>query len=470
MDKHVHRDIGEQFRDEINSMSRAPREHIWQHIDNELDKSDAGNYKERFTRLRKRTMLLLILLVGFATFSVLYFTASKRKAAIENFYDEAKAGNHKNKQEMHEQTNVPDAPAVQNNTIANPQAANLLKSNTTTRLFSPAKLPIKKNGKTAVTINNGSMSETGTEEDKNSLPLAPNEVVGEKPLLPTAVKANITNGMIEKIPQLVITEVKKEAPQVTPDNQPAKSNAIAHSDKKSRFTITVFGAPDYSAYSLKNDQLSNYDNKAGIEKREQSDLSLTAGMLLGYQFTKKISLQSGITYSASDISISPTRVYAEKDNTGLIKYRYNTSSGYVYLLPSFSTSPAVGDSLYADGANHTLHYISIPLIVQYKLGSKKLSFNPGLGLTFNFLTKATLTADLSNRFNRETESTTKLESIKKSGASLLFIPELQYELSKKWSISALPYFKYSLGAINRGNVVQTRPYTFGLGIGMVYRF
>ena len=68
------------------------------------------------------------------------------------------------------------------------------------------------------------------------------------------------------------------------------------------------------------------------------------------------------------------------------------------------------------------------------------------------------------------ENIAKLESIKKVGVGLIITPELQYQLSKKISISAMPYFKYSLGPINKGNVVKTYPYTFGLGIGAVYKF
>ncbi|MFM9909349.1 MAG: hypothetical protein ACKVOW_08370 [Chitinophagaceae bacterium] len=53
---------------------------------------------------------------------------------------------------------------------------------------------------------------------------------------------------------------------------------------------------------------------------------------------------------------------------------------------------------------------------------------------------------------------------------MLVIPEVQYQVSKNWSIIALPYFKYSLGPVNKGNVVKTYPYTVGMGIGAVYKF
>jgi hypothetical protein len=81
-----------------------------------------------------------------------------------------------------------------------------------------------------------------------------------------------------------------------------------------------------------------------------------------------------------------------------------------------------------------------------------------------------LTTDLQDRFNSETEYISNLEGIKKINTSLIITPELQYQLSKKWTIAVIPYFKYSLGAINKGNVVKTYPYTLGLGVGAVYKF
>jgi hypothetical protein len=263
---------------------------------------------------------------------------------------------------------------------------------------------------------------------------------------------------------------KKNTPAIYPQKSLSETSDKKQKNSKYKFTLLTFAGPDYTDYRLINDRHNNYDNKTGIETRERSDLSFSFGILLGYAVSKRITVQSGITYAASNISINPTEIYAEKNNAGLIKYRYNTSYGYGYLQPSFSSSPAVGDSLFADGANHTLHYITVPVIVKYKIGKKKLTFNPGMGVGLNILTKATLTTDLVDNLNRETESISKLEGVKKLSTSLIFTPEFQYQLSKKVNLSLSPTFKYSLGPINKGNVVKTDPYTIGVGLGVVYKF
>ncbi len=483
MDKHLHKDIGDQFSDEINKLSQQPPEHIWENIDKALDKADAADYKDKFTRLRKRTLVLLFMLIGISTFSVVYFNTAKNKntlqVAVHNDNSAAQKSNGKINNDNNNNTVIGKQSSNDINNTAQKQivAAGVIDYATHNTeqedLFSLPKLLINKKaclvgrqGKTVVKITNGNVTEEETTTDadaaisKNTNP----EKTDENSIAVIAAKP--------KDAEKTLTE---NADVLKKDAHPTVSNTQSSKNKKqqnnnSKFTLTAFAAPDYSAYRLENDERSNYDNKTGIQKRERSDISSAVGILLGYKIGNKITLQAGITYSSSKISISPTKIYAEKENAGTIKYRYNTSFGYGYLLPSFSNSPAVGDSLFANGANHTLHYISIPIIVKYKMGNKKITFHPGAGVMFNFLAKATLTTDVEDRFNREKEYITKLESIKKVGASLIITPEVQYQLSKKWSISAMPYFKYSLGAINKGNIVKTYPYTIGLGIGAVYKF
>lgn len=477
MDKNLHNDIGEQFSDEINKLSQQPRGHIWENIDKALDKTDATKYKDKFIRLRKRTLLLLLMLIGISTFSVIYFNTSKNKItqqdAVHNDNSAVQKSNEQKNNDNDNNTLISKQGSTGINNAAQKQivAAGVpeFATNNTEQeyLFYSPKLFINKKGKTVVKITNGNVTEEETTADADVV-ISKNtnlEKTDESSIAANFAKPKDAEKNLTKIS----VASKKDSLTTVLNTQSSKNNEKQRKNN-SRFTLTAFAAPDYSAYRLENDERSNYDNKTGIAKRERSDISSAIGVLLGYKIGNKITIQSGITYSSSNISISPTKIYAEKDNAGTVKYRYNTSFGYGYLLPSFSTSPAVGDSLFANGANHTLRYISIPIILKYKLGNKKLTFHPGVGITFNFLTKATLTTDVEDRFNRETEYITKLESIKKVGASLIITPELQYQLSKKWSISAMPYLKYSLGAINKGNVVKTYPYSFGLGIGAVYKF
>jgi hypothetical protein len=469
MDKHLHKNIGEQFSEEINKLSQQPRNHIWDAIDKQLDKTEAINYKEKFTRLKKRTLLFLLLFIVITMSSIIYFNTAKNNITATSPQNEKSTDR-----------NTTDGIITKNKvseiSIFNKQSdffEEKIKPNQPIPLFSGqseiASIANEENlakykkkvystrRKTIINITNADAAEDETVNGSEVAALEKNKDPKVTDSL-TVINSGTTSS-----PKL---QLLKNDSSIVKENAAQKKQQT----KISKFTLTVFAAPDFSAYHLENDEKNSYDNKNRIAKREQSDVSSTVGILIGYKLSEKITLQSGITYSSSNISIDPSKIYAEKTNGGVVKYRYNTSFGYGYLLPSFNNNPSVGDSLFANGANHTLNYISIPIIAKYSIGHKKITFHPGIGITFNFLTKATLTTDVENSFNRETEYISKLASIKKSGASLLFTPELQYHVSKKWSISALPYFKYSLGAVNKGNVVKTYPYTFGLGLGIVRRF
>jgi hypothetical protein len=464
MDKNLHNDIGQQFSEGINSLSQQPREHIWQNIDKTLDKADAENYKGKFARLKKRSTLLLLLLLGMSTASVIYF--SNTKSNNDGLATEKTGTVTDSKETANQNIHVQQAPVAGNVPQQQPGSSSAADGspavNAGNVFWALKKTGITQKGKAVIAINGGAAAAAETTDNTSSTTTAEPDTVTAATALALTLPV-ITAAPVAAVP-------KKDLPAAAENKSAEKSSPENSRKKDARFSLTAFFAPDYSNYHLTNDRHSNYDNGAGIASRERSDLSSTAGVLLGYKAGKRITLQSGLTYSSSNISIDPTKIYAEKNTGGAVKYRYNTSSGYGYLLPSFSSSPAVGDSLFASGANHTLHYISIPVMVKYAMGKGKLTFHPGAGIGFNFLTKATLTTDVQDRFNSETEYITRLEGLKKVSCSLLLVPELQYKLSQKISISAMPYFKYALGPINKGNVVKSYPYTVGLGLGLVYRF
>jgi hypothetical protein len=237
----------------------------------------------------------------------------------------------------------------------------------------------------------------------------------------------------------------------------------------SRFSLSAYAAPAFAGYNLENDEINQYDDKQEIADREEHELSFSTGILIGYDINEKLIIQTGAVFSSSYISINSSKIYAEISNAGDIQYRHNTSGGYGYLLPEFSSSPQIGDSLLTSTSYLSLEYLSIPVIAKYRVGDSKFNFSAGVGISFDFLTRATLTTEFENA-SHEIETTTELEGLQKQGYSLLLNPELQYRLSRKWSLSATPYFKYAFEPINKGNIVKTYPYTIGLGIGAIYRF
>ncbi len=269
---------------------------------------------------------------------------------------------------------------------------------------------------------------------------------------------------------------KKISAPIASAKEMLKKSAIEKSNKKNsfknRFFITAFTAPEYAYFNIvKNENISNpYDNSAQIKEREKETSSSSMGMLLGYDLNKKIAIQLGITYTFISIENAASKVYAQKTEKGDIGYRYNTSIGYTYFKPAFNPNPVIGDSLYATSAEHSLAFISIPLLMKYKINFKKWSFNPTIGLTLNFLSKSLLETEIRNNTNAESEIYTKFDGVKQLSYSAFLAPELQHTVYKKWSLVALPYLKYSIGSVNRNGIVKTNPFFVGAGFGINYKF
>ncbi len=288
-----------------------------------------------------------------------------------------------------------------------------------------------------------------------------------KRLSPAAInKIKMDRDSVEAIKLLQSLAVKKVTPLVDTKNDVA-TNTKKKETKTSRFSIIPFFLPDIAWYRLLEDKPDNPpDNLAAIEKSEKHEFSSTVGALVDYKLTKHWSLQSGLTYSNTNITVAPKEIYAQSDNAGHVKYRINTSSGYGYVLPSFSSNPAVGDSLYAFTSTHTLNYIGIPLALKYHITKGKFSFNAIAGLSANILTRGKIETLLEKGVNNETEVINNLQGLKKIYLSGLAGFGVDYNFNKKLALSFTPTYRFALNSINRGTPVKSYPNSFGVAIGL----
>lgn len=435
------------FRDSIESLSEMPEKHVWENIEQQLDKDNSDKYKRKYIFYKKIAGILFFLLIGFVTYVVIN---------NQKFY----------------RINLPSFSSSNKNATNNYSSVFNFKN-----YIKDAKVSEE-------SYNNSSLIQSINKDQKisnkvlssgNQSFLAKNtDVVIKDVELTTGINYNklIRHESLLEPDAFKLINLQENSLQKINFKNPFLKNLLPKNNneaKRNHLFISVFAAPEYANYTLEDNDVSQYENKQVIQKRETHLLSFSAGVLFNYESSKKISIQSGITYSSSNININPGEIYAEKDNSGDIKYRYNTSSGYGYILPSFSASPSIGDSLFTRTSVHNLQFITVPFIVHYKLINNKVSFNPGAGVSMNFLTAAGLTTEVKDFNNEEIEVITNLYGIKKIYFSFLLTSDLQYRLSEKWFLTATPYFKYALSAINKQNIVKTYPYNIGFGLGVKYQ-
>ncbi len=471
MNKDLH-NIDDIFNSAQQQSEEEPSADVWGKINADLDKRDAEKYKRRFIGWKRTAIILLLLLTGF----VLYESGILKQASGD-----------RNKNTVLQKFNPSVESPVNSNTGSKPDAAILNGSSPLITQdqkdipdINSTSLPADKNqpGKKLPGQKNNPENKLPDYLTKNKkegpahFPLTPdkntsllsNESFQEnkKYLSPLTWDNSINNSFLHLLKKIITTQL----PAVKePDFN--KAVAVSKQQKKGNgpglyWSISGFYSYDFMNYRLDND-LSAVKK---IKQSEAHEPSFSTGLLLTRQLKKGWSLQTGLIYSNTQIGISPQKLYALQESAGSIAYKYIISSGYAYIKPAFGSPPAVGDSLTTTEAKHTLQFVSVPVVIKHSFGKNKLSFIPGAGIEANFLTSAKLETEIKDASNLENVTLNKLKGARSFYWSVTADAEIQYRVNKKISVSLRPAFRYAVSPITKNNVVETFPYSFGIGTGV----
>lgn len=495
--------IDKLFKDAIEPMEDNPSKDVWENIEAGLDKKSAEKYKRKFILFKRLSIALLFLLLSISLFEInnrktRLLEASHHATAISESKDD-----NKNTIPMQSASHLNENSNKKN--IAHEK--NSAPPGSTPGLFYKNNKNVSRdayrNNENGLTVNGNRKSIAGTNKNqiKPTATISPLPItIGDIAQQAGQVKRTVANEK-DKISETIVQNnyPSKEADKTVIDitgnshavlgkpsvisNKDALTSAIATAGKnntktknkfKPQLSITGFLSPEITGYKLKNDPTVTVpnQNQTGnqIQEGENHELSFSMGALLNYRFAKKWALQSGLSFSNTVININPSTVYASADGNGKIKYRYNTSSGYAYVLPGFSNTPNAGDSLFTTSAKHTLQYVSIPLGISYQVQKRKLLIAPTIGFAANFLTAATIETSFENTTQQESETLTNIEGLRKMYFSIFFSTNFQYQLRNKLSVSLNPTFRFAVNPINHNNIVQSFPYSLGVAAGVTYRF
>ena len=239
---------------------------------------------------------------------------------------------------------------------------------------------------------------------------------------------------------------------------------------RDRFSVTPYFSQEFAGYNFTDNDITAPNGKE-IEKAERNIFSASVGMYLNYKINKRWMLQTGLSYSWSRSIMDSSQSYAVKNAGGDIAFKLNTASGYSFLhSPSFIV-PMVGDSMATAKTHSELHYITVPLVLSYRIPMHRFTLLAGAGMTFNVLTHATIETDIYGANYKQNESEIPLKGLKKINLGLLVKAEIQYRLTSHMAVSLIPSFKNTLGPINmNSSSLSAYPYNFGIGAGIVYLF
>ena len=240
--------------------------------------------------------------------------------------------------------------------------------------------------------------------------------------------------------------------------------------KRSPFSFEIFGAPLYTINYMRDDSPNNQiDDPGAYAKRENSRFSFSTGIAMRYHLNERFSFSLGAYYSSIAYAVAVTRIYANIGTDSKPHFQYLTSWGTIqmpYFYPGQIIN--VGDSLdFNTTCEQVVKFINIPIIARYNITNYKFSWFIDAGFSINFKTneRAVIKVD-DEEYAYENERI----GIKDMNYYAILGVGGSYNFNNKLSVFAEPIIRASISSITENIPVKTYPNSFGLNIGLSYRF
>ena len=464
-------DIGELFKSALGDNEEFPSSKVWDGIANVLDRDDVVIIKRKYNNLKRIASVLFFLLLGLSIYELENRQSIPGRIGVNEGLTFEEAGNPISKNNKKHISKYSDRKINVNNSNSSGARNGKLLSNKSNKIafLDSVKQNIYSNYLTqipddivsSVDKNKGEKYIANDGLNKENAFIIP---LGS--LFRKSGNENIADSSTAETLSDLLSRNKKSF--LTIDEKKSNEQIVKRKDKKSHlFSVTAFFSPDFASYRLQNDQQNDQSEDASdIKKSERHELSSTAGALIDYNFKKHFSIESGLSFSNTNILVAPKTIFAQRDYNGDIKYRLNTSSGYGYVLPSFTSNPNVGDSLYTFTSTHLLQYISLPALIKFNFSKKKIGFDIKTGVSVNFLTKAKVETSVENGSDNEQEVVKNLYGLKKIYFSGTTGIGINYRINDKFTITFDPAFRYAFNSINNNAPVKSYPNSFMLPVGL----
>jgi hypothetical protein len=432
MDENLPNRIDHLFKNGLKDFENEPSDDVWNKIEEGLDADDlkVAVYSIKWVRYAAVIVLLIGGLGFLYKFNIDHDASSNHKS---NF--PTKAENHLVvSPKMSQRDNHPD----ENNRLM--AASNGRKTKTAKRLFD-------KTDKNYIDIKNFYVGNEILNDSDNS---------HEKIVF---INTPETDSHLNPLSQQLLADEK-----ITKQS----SSVVHHKARfKDRISFTPYLSKEFVGYSLTDNDLTGVNGQE-IEENERNVFSAAVGFFVNYKINKRWTFQSGISYSWSNSNIDSATSYAVIDNHGIIQYKLITISGYGYLLPASNIQPNIGDSIYTAKSYSQLHYLTIPLILSYRIPLKRFSLLIGAGATFNVLTSAEIETKTYGNGQPEKEYSVNMGGLKKINYGMIMKFDLEYRINSCLGIDIIPCFKNTLSPINLEGAISAYPYNFGIGAGFTY--
>ncbi|HSY77665.1 MAG TPA: hypothetical protein VK890_12445 [Bacteroidia bacterium] len=230
----------------------------------------------------------------------------------------------------------------------------------------------------------------------------------------------------------------------------------------SKLSVSLFYEPYLSDELLENQSadIVTYNNVSGNEEEVKPFI---AGIKMGYDISKHWTVTTGCFYYNFTVGVSPTTIYAQKQQNGDVGYSFQTGMGAV-TCPYINPNPNVGEAITV-GGNEIANYISIPLQVKYNfITTGNWRFYLTAGVTANIVAYRKMVMHWEENTLSAGNATEGIENSKKIYGSYYFAPAISYSFLKQFSVFLEPSLQ---GSPVFSSAKNSTPY-IGIGTGITY--
>jgi hypothetical protein len=254
---------------------------------------------------------------------------------------------------------------------------------------------------------------------------------------------------------------------------------------QNRWSIAALASPTYySSFNSGNDGISKQ-----LMESEQPLFSYSGGVALSYKITKRLSIQSGLYYSALGQKVEGINSFSgfkPYDNAkGVDNFQVLTTSGTIHTSNPDVFLNAVGSNRLITeftndvidpkkanlqpvntSLNQSLSYLELPVVLRYKVLDRTIGINLIGGVSYNLLvTNSVYTSLDGNKYPvGDTKGLNPLTLSSSLGMGM------EYKVSDKLSLNFEPTFRYYINPFSVTTGSYTHPYSFGIFSGLSYKF
>lgn len=206
-------------------------------------------------------------------------------------------------------------------------------------------------------------------------------------------------------------------------------------------------------------------SEAGVDNRRE--LSFTYGVDVGMKLSKHWTVESGVDYSRFSTSSATRWTVADVASGERFPYVVANSEALNYSL-SDNVRPA---PIASTAVNNDYEFISVPMKVGYRVTVSKFQFTVSSGVAANLFLGNDISATEEDFANYRVSASTQGSPFKNLYYSGVLSGGLNYNVLGHYFLSLIPSYSFAISDLTEAESgISSRPYSFGVNMGVQYQF